>query len=578
MRTMQPVHITNSMDSSTFSKTFAGVCALNDSEGPRQNVLEPKFQAREQFEALSKAIQAAIACKSADAPIGNDQLAQIKCVLVQNYLDTDEYANAETAAVTAFRYLLHSVNNSVEAPTGIDAVVSYRQVTDESTEFSHVATYLRVLNCVGIYLTGRSTAQRFSDSLKVLHLAEAVFEAWRAWKRLPLIAVSPAAWEEHREMSELFNSTAFYLAQCYGGIGDISRSSKYCFHTMVVQLVSRKDFAPKEWARNAVHLSGFFNGSGLFDESRHCMLAAENVMPSDNPDEETAGVVAWGFAKLYKARLRWFAERRDVKEHPLPDTLRTAEWWHNFPLPLPPVVQFNPISTFDEARDTFKESMKYLNDAAKFYVFDGCCTDFIEIQKDMSALYGHLMKFEPLLERRIAMQGRRIDLLKDFPNQLSFNAYGTIVRQLLFDIGDLHADLVDMRIEQRKQRSGTPLSDRAFNDLATIAQSWFERFVVTFHHTETKRLEKIDEENRVAVFRALMRIARLQSKRFHKTPKDEYDGIAVVIQKYEDTMSFAAKNALLEHPEVSQELQLAREMLTLLPGKQKDIWKTFNRS
>lgn len=62
---------------------------------------------------------------------------------------------------------------------------------------------------------------------------------------------------------------------------------------------------------------------------------------------------------------------------------------------------------------------------------------------------------------------RRINMLDSLPFKLSFKAYPTIVRQLLYDVGCSYTELVNLRSAQRREcaASEKPLSNHAFNSL-----------------------------------------------------------------------------------------------------------------
>jgi hypothetical protein len=73
-----------------------------------------------------------------------------------------------------------------------------------------------------------------------------------------------------------------------------------------------------------------------------------------------------------------------------------------------------------------------------------------------------------------------------------------------------------------------------------------------------------------------MRIAHLQSRLWYKTPREEYDGIALTIARYREVLTFADKNLMGDS--VDAEVRLAREMVTLLPNKQRDIQAHYAKS
>jgi hypothetical protein len=73
-----------------------------------------------------------------------------------------------------------------------------------------------------------------------------------------------------------------------------------------------------------------------------------------------------------------------------------------------------------------------------------------------------------------------------------------------------------------------------------------------------------------------MRIARLETRRVFPTPQEEYEGIKEAIKRYEATIKFADDNQLEKNPELKDEVKVCRELMALLPTKQKDIWRTYS--
>ncbi|RNF27676.1 putative L-ribulokinase [Trypanosoma conorhini] len=122
-----------------------------------------------------------------------------------------------------------------------------------------------------------------------------------------------------------------------------------------------------------------------------------------------------------------------------------------------------------------------------------------------------------------------------------------------------------------------PLSDKKLNAFTDKTQSFYTRFCDTWKDPKENKLpETLDADSRLPFFRALMRLAHLQTKRYYKNPKDEYDNISVSIVRFKRVLDFAASNPMKEEAEV--EVKLAREMLVLLPTKQNDLWRVYHNT
>lgn len=451
------------------------------------------------------------------------------------------------------------------------------------TRFRFVREYVSCLNTLGLHMCSTDSAQKMNDAKKILHLAENCYKSWDAdfvssggvlmsevtMLDSGLVADDVPKREEmvlrHR-MDSLYTSTLFFLAQAYTQ-SDALTASKYAHLTMVHQLQTRSEFSKKSWAENALHLSGFYAGQYQYGKALHCLEAGRYMMPRIPDDEETTGRVEWAYGRYHLSRLRYYAPGPTLAETFVDDS---DAWFVPFPLPIGAVEKQHHLRTFEEARDEFKKANAHFQLALKYFAFDGQCTDHMLILKDVSDLYRCLVAFEPDVERQVAMHGRRMALLEHIPAELNPQAYLTNIRQLQFDIGDIANDIFDIRLKQKKAESkslGKPLSDKQLNKVNDIAQEKYRAFLSSF------KGDKQPEEVRLAVFRAKMRICSLLTKKYHATPKDEYASISNAIDAYADAIAFAEQNPMGE--DVADEIELAKQMHSLLPGKKRAIAQAF---
>ena len=182
----------------------------------------------------------------------------------------------------------------------------------------------------------------------------------------------------------------------------------------------------------------------------------------------------------------------------------------------------------------------------------------------------------------MAMQQRRIDALARFPLELNAQSYTTLIRQLDYDVGELWCDVLDFRVKQHQDESrtlGKPLSTKRINAINGSAMACFRHFLATcFERGKSELPKSLDKELLVPVFRVLQRIARLTNKLIFKEAKEEYDAIGRTIDAYNALLAFVDQHNLSAHPELAQEVSMAREMVTLLPTKQRDVQRVFARS
>lgn len=607
------------METSTFDAAYDSICILNNTEGPSRNVFEPKFAARDQMAKLMETLRNVWR----ELPSLTCQAQFCRCLVFVggNMIDTDEEKEGFSNLLLAYR-LVHStveqnLVNIAEHKKEVDLkellleehhplIGADKDNTALRMEFAF--EYLEVLNAICVHLANSDdTKFRLDDARKLLHRAEVAYVAWASWfaatsgeslvkledlhigddgKLVQPASTTPAEFQAMRlrhRMEGCHTTTIFLLSQVYGQKGDAPMASKYCYMTLCRQLQTKQEFSRKEWAKNAIILSAYFDSIRDFSKGLNCLRAGERLMPVEPADEDTAGVVAWGYARHYLNQLAYYASVASGEEALVTGASRADEWWCGFALqPQICLEQVNHVTSFDGAREVFKEGNKWFQLALQYYVIDGCCTDHIKLLQDISQLYKYLIVFETDVDRRIAMHLRRVEKLEKLPDELNFQSYATLVRQLLFDVGDVYTDVLELRILQKKSpegKLGKPLSEAKLNQLTSHALSFFVRFCGTFKDLKSGKIpEVLDEDSRVPFFRCLMRIAHLQSKHWYKTPKEEYDGIAGSIERYNDALKFARANKLQSNNECAHEVRLAEEMVQLLPGKQRDVYRAFSKS
>ncbi|RNF12646.1 putative L-ribulokinase [Trypanosoma rangeli] len=593
------------MDPNTFSSSFDAIVSLSNTEGPRRNILEPKFAAREQMQAVQESVRNAY--KESPSQTAMSQLCRCHVFIGLNMLETDEEAEGVQEICKAYtltlsgakRELLDNVVDIAAYPLEEILRNEVPFVTAEK-EYAFVTEFMRVHNALGLYLSNRNVELRINDAKQVLLVAERAYKEWKGWfqslpgsclmKDVPVLdngtldraSIAPDALSMYTarfEMDTAYTSTLFFLAQVYTACQMTVLASRYCHHTLYHQLLNKMEFSKKDWATNALHLSAFYSSYFDYGKALHCLQAGEYIMPKENANEETLGIVAWAFGKFYLHRLNYYANvgQQCAPRGHLPDGFE--EWWVDYPLDIPPPQPLPAIETFEEARECFKEANTWFNKALEYYLYDGSCTEHIEIVKDIAQLYAALIPFEANRSRVIAMHQRRVALLEPFPGDLNFNAYPTLVRQLLFDLGAMHEELLEVYMEQKQNptEGEKPLSDKKLNAVTDKTQSFYTRFCDTWKDPQNGTIsETLDADSRLPFFRALMRLAHLQMKRFFRNPKDEYDNISISIGMFKRALAFAASNPMKEEAET--EARLAREMVALLPMKQKDLWRVYHNA
>lgn len=604
------------MDAAQFNSSFADIVDLNSSEGPNYNIFEPKFEARRQMQQLLETV--ANVYKAEKGWLALRQLCRCLVFIGTTMMEVEEDDDGMIEVRRAYALLRLCAAEAADAfpetpldvdPVPLEDILSAEEPLLLRADLAHTGCveFVRVHNAMGLYLSKTDAAERATNARTVLERAEAAYAAWDAQfaarppapathdlpvgdnGRLDMAGLGDrdaAACVQRFEMDSAHTATLFFLAQVHALLQDAAPASRYCHLTMYYQLLCKQEFDRKVWAANALQLSGFYSSSFAYGQAMHCLRAGELIMPAEKPDETTHGLVAWAYGRFHLHRLVRYGSER-VSPSPVgpaaaPDF---SSYWVDFPVAgLEPAAAEPPFTAFDDARAAFKAGNKALQEALTFHPFQSSCTSHIELVQDVSRLYGALDLFEDDRTRRIAMLHRRMDLIAAFPDQLSFNAYPIVVRQLLYDLGYLCEDIIRLRQEQRRLpgRGDKPLKDGPFNELVAQAQGYYTRFVETWRLPQTGQIpDALDAESRLPFFRALMRLAHVALCFSFATPKEEYDAIALTMAAYQRAIDFAAINSPIvgEGGElVDKEVSLAQDMVKLLPNKQRDVWVAYQRT
>lgn len=148
---------------------------------------------------------------------------------------------------------------------GIDMLVDYK------LHPSGVCAYLNGLNQMGILWSNRGELEKAKE---ILCEAEKIYTGFKALDTAPLTiydifgTVDEIENDKGRKVLEKnYTLTLFYLAQVFGGVGDLHKSAVYCHITLRKQL-EMKEYDSIDWALNSATLSQYFCTNNRFKEVR----------------------------------------------------------------------------------------------------------------------------------------------------------------------------------------------------------------------------------------------------------------------------------------------------------------------
>lgn len=256
--------------SSEGREKFQDAVKLSDIEAQNDPENEPyksKYKAREIWHELKNKIDEILEEAQPQSSALQDKLPLVVLMLKLgvNYYETDEESTGE-------EYLAKCIN--ILEDNRLDAVAC--------NALQHA------YNQMGILWAGRRRPER---ALKFLQNAELLYKDFKKD-----VGSAPVSIEEffalkdedggdegtvaHRRASnfeDAYTHTLYYLAQVYGKLEEIKKSSEYCHVTLCRQLETKK-YNAIEWSLNAAMLSQYYMTQGDFTLSRHCLASSSVIL------------------------------------------------------------------------------------------------------------------------------------------------------------------------------------------------------------------------------------------------------------------------------------------------------------
>lgn len=359
---------------------------------------------------------------------------------------------------------------------------------------------IKCVNMLGILWAGRDQAKR---SFLYLHSAKVLYDSLSENRSLPRGI--------RREVESLYTHNLFYLAQAYGHIGKPDYACKYCHETLDRQYIAGVDGSTAlEWVKNAMGIADFHITLGKNKQASYSLLCAEDVLTKKvlphlevleasngkaaewtNDIKEIEGdlyrrwlrLIVHNMRSSLESRHEYFERQPETNEDDLkkPHSISIAEAEETVELfkgmdvniirngSTTSSANHNGddneggqkdsssemscvIWTIEEATIAFKHGFAKAEEAKKIFVFDGYVTDHVRILQEQSKLYHYLSIYESELKRKLAMQGRRIELLKPLLLTLSRSAFDHIHKEVAYECAEAYTSLLETKLEKFKSK------------------------------------------------------------------------------------------------------------------------------
>jgi hypothetical protein len=238
-------------------------------------------------------------------------------------------------------------------------------------------------------------------------------------------------------------------------------------------------------------------------------------------------------------------------------------------LKLPPAsaATLEPKSArgYTEARAVFKRGMAYATRAKAVFVLDGFVTQHFEIIEREVDYYGTLITWEQDPARRHAMHKRRLALLQPPLSELNPSAYRQLVRQGLFDVGSITAEMLEVKSAMHANEPAAAKARKLAQPVQLCVESYAE-FLEAFDGKMSPELglapahdrDRVEESQEQAYLTAHFHIARARGK------LESVDSLTAALREYEFIAAYITKHGVSG---MEEEAHSCREMASLLPRK-----------
>lgn len=270
----------------SFDITLIKIEKLCEKSDPETEPFKSKYEARNIIESLIRTYEGtrvvAVMDQKHDIIINLDwRIARLRVKLATIDWDCEEPHNTEVELGLASKYyfneLYETIINQSKLVNDDDSVSVTAEEIDSflpplPTTYGHVSIafdkididVLKCLNLSGILWAGRGNVKRSFMFLHSLHRVYHLFSTQRQENNQTAMDT---------EIESVYTHCCYYLAQCYGHLGDVSKSSFYCHETLQRQLKSIPDSRSAiEWIRNCLGMSDYYISRSLYTQVfvQHC--------------------------------------------------------------------------------------------------------------------------------------------------------------------------------------------------------------------------------------------------------------------------------------------------------------------
>lgn len=224
---------------------------------------------------------------------------------------------------------------------------------------------------------------------------------------------------------------------------------------------------------------------------------------------------------------------------------------------------------FNDAKEVFLHVQKWLDDAKSYYTLENHASDYVQIVQDESQSYKYLAFFEENEDRQAKMHKRRINLLEDVVDELSESYYKSVCQQIWIELGEIYAEILDIKLDKIKETRPVPRALIKINSLTKSAIKYYDKFLDSLKKHETEKFS--DEMVRPALY-SYFHLGRLYNKFLTPDKQLQLDYAKKSLDAYTFLVNYCEKDTKAAEI-MSGELSICKDFMQLLPMKINKLQK-----
>lgn len=385
------------------------------------------------------------------------------------------------------------------------------------------------------------------------------------------------------QAEKTYTLTCFYLAQSFAKHKDSKEKSAYYCGITLKRQVDCGDYEPKEWANNSMGLSEYYNQERMFSQALYILFTGLEILPP-NRSLRTRASLRIMIGNILNSQLSYnvnLIRSGTLTDAPEKEVQQLEHYINKQQLKFDGVnIEFPTTKiyqTYDEVKTLFKMIMTEYRKALEVYPLDGYVTEHCNVIKEMSRAYKTLSSLETDLDRRVAMEFKRKELIEGIYKVLNPKVYIGLWREFCIELAGICNSIFDTRrheifmndkpVDFKDKKVRTKVKQMTEEGLQSI--DVYEQACAFFDSEDYKDEQQRDEFIQ-SVINAKFAIAKTYNGLVPADQKTRIDYLKKSLENYKYIKDYIKQKGSEKGSlnfAFTEQLKLSNEMCEMLPMK-----------